>query len=108
MVGRRHCVNWLVPYNGYMLMPVLSVTLIGIAAAVAAAVRWQRPFFVSVTLGFAGAWVGFLAGALVGVAIDALLSIGVFVAIIGHAAAAAGAFFAVKVRVAKQKSKRKK
>jgi uncharacterized membrane protein YeaQ/YmgE (transglycosylase-associated protein family) len=93
-----------------MLMPAISVTLIGIVAAAAAAVKWQRPFFVSVTLGFVGAWAGFMLGALVGVVIDVLFSTGIFVALIGHAAAVAGAFFAVKikVRVPKQKAKRKK
>jgi hypothetical protein len=46
-------------------------------------------------LGVVGAWIGFIAGALVGVIIDVILQTGTYVAIIGHVAAAAGALVAL-------------
>jgi hypothetical protein len=39
----------------------------------------------------AGAWIGFLTGALIGVTFDVVLGEGIFVAIIGHAVAGIGA-----------------
>src|SRR5690606_31661684 len=87
--------------GGNMLMPGLSVTLIGIAIAALGMVRYKRALPV-LGRGLVGAWVGFACLALIGLAIDILLFDGVYVAILGHLGAAAGAGIAVARARARQ------
>lgn len=76
-------------------MPLFSVTAIGLlAAAVAGTTFGVRPLR-ALLLGVAGAWGGFLGGALVGVVVDVLAGTGHMLAITGHAAAVAVAAIAV-------------
>jgi ribose/xylose/arabinose/galactoside ABC-type transport system permease subunit len=77
-----------------MLMPALSVTAIGVIAAVVAITR-HRPPVAALVHALVGAWLGFLAGAVAGVLLDIALQTGIFVPILGHAVAAAGAILAV-------------
>lgn len=79
-----------------MLFPAFSVTLIGLViGGVAAANKPQplRPILIAV----AGAWAGFLAGAVVGVAVDAIAGTGIWVAIFGHVTAVPGAILATRL-----------
>lgn len=80
-----------------MLMPALSVTLIGIVVGAAAIVARKRP---KAALGraFVGAWLGFVAGAVPGVIADILSGSGAYVAVLGHAGAAVGAVVALTGR----------
>lgn len=73
-----------------MLMPTLSVTVIGVVVAPLAMARGARPG-VALVRGVVGAWLGFLAGAIPGVLIDVATSSGWYVAVPGHAGALAGA-----------------
>jgi hypothetical protein len=78
-----------------VLLPTVSVTVIGLLAGVIALLLGRYRPGPSLARGIAGAWIGFVAGALVGVIIDAILQTGVYVALIGHVAAAMGAFAAL-------------
>lgn len=81
-----------------MILPTLSVTVIGlIGAAVCVAMRMQSPTSALVR-GLAGAWGGFVCGALLGVLIDVVVQTGIWLAIIGHLAALAGTVFAIRIR----------
>jgi hypothetical protein len=73
-----------------MLMPALSVTLIGLAIA-AAGIITHRPVLPALLRGLVGAWLGFLLGGLIGLVLDVVLTDGVFVALLGHIGAAATA-----------------
>jgi hypothetical protein len=77
-----------------MVFPAVSVTVIGLLAAVVAILLGGRPR-PSLTRGLLGAWVGFIAGAVAGLLLDAILQTGVYLAVIGHLAAALGALVAV-------------
>jgi hypothetical protein len=77
-----------------MLMPALSVTGIGIAIAVMAIIR-GKPATGALLRGLLGAWLGFVAGAVPGVLLDIVLTNGVYVALLGHVGAAAGAIVAI-------------
>ncbi|MDI3423181.1 hypothetical protein [Streptomyces luteolus] len=73
-----------------MLMPTLSVTLIGLLVAVV--LTWggwpgARPLLGALV----GAWAGFALGALAGLAVDVISGQGFFLALAGHAAALPGA-----------------
>jgi hypothetical protein len=78
-----------------MLLPTMSVTIIGLLAGVLAMLAGRSRPGPSLARGLAGAWIGFIAGALVGVIIDVILQTGIYVAMIGHGAAALGAFVAL-------------
>jgi hypothetical protein len=80
-----------------MLLPALSVTLIGIVTALFAIVRGGAAGQLLLR-GLLGAWLGFVAGAIPGVLLDVILGDGVYVALIGHGAAVAGAVIAVRRR----------
>lgn len=73
-----------------MLMPVASVSIIGLVGAlVAVAAGWHRVGS-AVVRGVGGAWVGFLAGAVGGLAVDVVAGTGVWVAYVGHLGAVVG------------------
>lgn len=74
-----------------MIFPFLSVSVIGLIAGTGW--FWAKGQSLGAYLGLAlaGAWVGFVAGALVGVTVDVVTAQGVYVAIVGHAVAVAGA-----------------
>ncbi len=74
-----------------MLMPTLSVSLIGLV--VAAVLVMTAPEAPGQTLlgGLLGAWLGFVLGALAGMIVDVATGSGVFLAMAGHAAALVGA-----------------
>lgn len=74
-----------------MLMPLVSVTAIGIVAALVARLWGGRAFKGAGLRGLLGAWGGFALGALVGVLVDVATGRGVYVAIVGHAAVVGGA-----------------
>ena len=73
-----------------MLMPLASVTLIGLLGAlvVVGSHRWSPG--AALGRGLLGAWVGFVVGAIVGVTIDVVSHDGAWVAILGHLAAVMG------------------
>jgi hypothetical protein len=73
-----------------MLMPLASVTLIGLLGAVVVlgSCRWSPG--VALGRGLLGAWAGFVVGAIVGVTIDIVSHNGAYVAIVGHLGAAVG------------------
>ncbi|MFC7406039.1 hypothetical protein [Georgenia alba] len=77
-----------------MLMPTLSVTAIGLVVAAVWMIR-GRPATATLLKGLVGAWLGFLAGALVGVVFDVVLLDGIYVALFGHAFAVVGAVLVV-------------
>ena len=78
-----------------MVMPLLSVTLIGLAMA-AGVIAWRRDGLVTALLyGVAGAWLGFIVCGVPGLLIDVALGDGKFVAILGHLGAVCGAAFAL-------------
>jgi hypothetical protein len=77
-----------------MLLPTVSVTAIGLLAGLLATLLGRRPG-PSLTRGFLGAWIGFVAGAILGVFIDVVLQTGGYLAVIGHIAAALGALVAL-------------
>jgi hypothetical protein len=64
-------------------MPTLSVTMIGIVIAITGIVR-GKPAAGTLLRGIIGAWLGFVAGAVPGVALDVAVTNGVFVAVFGH------------------------
>jgi hypothetical protein len=53
-----------------MLMPVISVTLIGVLGGLVVLVSRRRPPGVALGHGLRGAWTGFVVGAIVGVTVD--------------------------------------
>lgn len=73
-----------------MLLPAVSVTLIGLVAGLIFTLLRRSKPLVMLLLGVAGAWVGFLVGAVFGIAIDVISQSGVFVAILGHLMAIPG------------------
>ena len=74
-----------------MLFPLVSVTVIGlIAGLIFVAQRKSQPAR-TLLLGLAGAWIGFMVGALIGVVIDVVALTGIYVAILGHFMAIVGA-----------------
>lgn len=77
-----------------MLMPTLSVTAIGVLAGLVAIGLRRRPAS-ALLRGLLGAWLGFLAGAVVGGAADVLAGTGGLLALVGHLGAVAGAAAAV-------------
>ena len=78
-----------------MLMPTVSVTLIGIAVAIVG-IAQGRPSGATLRHSLVGAWLGFVVGALPGLVLDIILTDGVFLPLLGHVAALAGAAIAVR------------
>jgi hypothetical protein len=81
-----------------MIMPLVSVTFIGLTVAVALAAARQRSIPGALGRGIAGAWAGFACGALVGLTADVVLSAGGTLAVVGHYAAIGGAVTAAAKR----------
>lgn len=77
-----------------MLMPALSVTVIGIAIAVLAIMRGKGATGALLS-GVLGAWLGFIVGAIPGLVLDVVLGDGRFLALLGHIGAVGGALVAV-------------
>ena len=77
-----------------MVMPALSVTAIAIVVGVVAISR-KKPAAATLLRAFAGAWLGFVAGAVPGVIADVLAGSGAYVAVVGHIGAVLGAVAAV-------------
>lgn len=77
-----------------MVMPALSVTAIAIVVALVAISR-KRPVGATLLRALAGAWLGFVAGAVPGVIADVLAGGGAYVAVVGHVGAVLGAVVAV-------------
>lgn len=73
-----------------MLMPFVSVTAIGLIGGLIFAGTRRRDVRGPVAFGVLGAWLGFAAAAIVGVAIDVIARTGVYVAVVGHLGAVAG------------------
>jgi hypothetical protein len=72
-------------------MPLLSVTFIGLVIGTIVAVgRRAAPFRIAARA-LAGAWLGFITGALCGVFVDIAMGSGSTLAVLGHAGAGAGA-----------------
>lgn len=84
-----------------MLMPGLSVTLIGLAIAALGIIR-HKAALPALLRGLIGAWVGFVGLALIGLVVDVILFDGSYVAILGHLGAATGAAIAVARTSARQ------
>jgi hypothetical protein len=80
-----------------MIMPLLSVSLIGAVAALLAVALARYPGATAVARGLTGAWLGFLAGALVGGTLDVLTRNGGFIALVGHLGAAAGTIWLLRL-----------
>lgn len=80
-----------------MLMPIVSVTVVGLLAGLAGAtVTGERNQ--SLIRGVVTSWIGFFAGALVGLAIDTAAGTGIWLALFGHAGAIAAASAVLFVR----------
>jgi uncharacterized membrane protein YeaQ/YmgE (transglycosylase-associated protein family) len=77
-----------------MLLPTVSVTVIGLIAGPLAVVMGRSRPARALLLGVVGAWAGFVVGALVGVALDVVGS-GTYLAIVGHLMAVIGAVVAL-------------
>lgn len=73
-----------------MLMPVASVTLVGLfGAVVALASRGWSPR-AALGRGLVGSWAGFVVGGIVGLMVDVVSHSGQYVAILGHLGAIVG------------------
>ena len=77
-----------------MFTPLLSVTLIGLLVAAVLCRRDVRGRVL--LLGAIGAWIGFVAGAIAGWVLGIAVDAGLFVSVLGHLAAAGGAYVAVR------------
>lgn len=80
-----------------MLMPTLSVTLIGVTIGLVAGISRGTPGRGTLQ-GLVAAWCGFVVGAFVGVIMDALLGTGTWLALIGHAGALTAAIVSFAAR----------
>ena len=74
-----------------MVMPLLSVTFIGLVLGAITAVLEHTPPLPTGARALAGAWLGFITGALCGLVVDIAMGSGATLAILGHAGAGAGA-----------------
>lgn len=81
-----------------MLLPLVSVTLIGFVAGllVRPSPPARRGVGRSLVAGCVGAWAGFAVFGLVGVVVDVLAGTGSYVALLGHAGAVIGALAAAR------------
>ena len=78
-----------------MLLPTVSVTVIGLIAGLLVVVVGGSQPARALLLGFVGAWVGFVVGAIIGVAVDIVVQSGIYLGIVGHLFAVAGAVVAL-------------
>ncbi len=74
-----------------MLMPTLSVTLIGLIVVALVVLTARAPLGRTLLFGLVGAWAGFAAGALGGLLVDVVTASGFHLALVGHAVAVLGA-----------------
>jgi hypothetical protein len=74
-----------------MIMPLLSVTFIGLTVGLAFVAARQMSILGAVAHSIAGAWAGFVGGALLGLVADITLNTGGALAVLGHYAAIGGA-----------------
>jgi hypothetical protein len=74
-----------------MLLPTLSVTVIGLIAGLLAVVAGGGGRVRALLLGVVGAWAGFVMGAIIGIGIDVVVQSGIYVGIVGHLIAMGGA-----------------
>ena len=81
-----------------MLMPLVSVTSIGLVAAAVALLLGRRTVLGAGLRGLLGAWGGFVLGAVAGVLVDVLAGNGVYLPIVGHFGAVVGAAWALSRR----------
>jgi hypothetical protein len=73
-----------------MLLPAVSVTVVGlIAGLIFVIIKRIRPLL-ALFWGVAGAWIGFILGAVCGVTIDVIAQTGIYVGIAGHIMALLG------------------
>lgn len=86
-----------------MLLPGLSVTLIGLVVGLLAGVAGGTPGR-GLVRGVVAAWIGFIGGAFVGLLVDALLRTGAWLGWMGHAGAIAAALGVAMVRSPEQAS----
>lgn len=84
-----------------MLLPGLSVTLIGLVVGLLAGVAVGTPGRSQVR-GVVAAWIGFVGGAFVGLLVDALLRTGTWLGWLGHAGAIVAAVGVAMVRSPEQ------
>lgn len=76
-----------------MLLPAVSVTVIGLTAGLIFVIL--RKDNSGAPRGIAGAWVGFIIGAIFGVIVDVIAQTGIFLGIVGHLMAVFGSFVAL-------------
>lgn len=80
-----------------MVMPLLSVTVIGLVVGLVAGGATRRPVR-GVLHGVLGAWAGFAVGGLVGVIVDVVAATGDWLAWLGHGGAVLGASTSFGIR----------
>lgn len=80
-----------------MVMPFLSVTVIGLLVGSAGHFISERPH--ALWRAFFGAWAGFAAGGLVGLVLDVTLQNGRWVAVLGHSLAVVGAVLSQRMEL---------
>ena len=79
-----------------MLLPTVSVSVIGLIAGLLVVVMGARSGAArALLLGVVGAWAGFVVGAIIGVAIDVVVQSGIYLAIVGHLMAVVGSVVAL-------------
>jgi hypothetical protein len=78
-----------------MLLPTISVTVIGLIAGLLVVVTGASRPARALLLSVVGAWVGFVVGAIIGVTIDVVVQSGIYLAIVGHLMAVVGAVVAL-------------
>jgi peptidoglycan/LPS O-acetylase OafA/YrhL len=79
-----------------MLLPTVSVAVIGLIAGLLALVVGRSRPARALLLGVVGAWLGFLVGAIVGVSVDIVVESGIYLGIVGHLMAVVGAVVALR------------
>lgn len=84
-----------------MLLPGLSVTLIGLVIGLLAGLAVGTPGR-GLVRGVVAAWIGFIGGAFVGLPVDALLRTGTWLGWMGHAGAIAAALGVAMIRSPEQ------
>lgn len=81
-----------------MLMPVFSVSVIGLVGASVTLLLRRRRAGPAVVRGLLGAWAGFLVGGALGGVIDVVAGSGVYIAYIGHLGALLGTIWLLRSR----------
>lgn len=83
-----------------MVMPFLSVTVIGLLVGSAGHFINGRPH--ALWRAFFGAWAGFAAGGLLGLVLDVTLQSGRWVAVLGHTLAVVGAALSQRLELSEE------